>query len=54
MSGRSSSYRHGSTNITSSISLPEKSFVKWAVEQGFTVFLVSWVNPDAAPRAEDL
>jgi polyhydroxyalkanoate synthase subunit PhaC len=25
---------------------PEKSFVKWAVEQGFTVFLVSWVNPD--------
>jgi polyhydroxyalkanoate synthase len=26
---------------------PEKSFVKWAVEQGFTVFLVSWVNPDA-------
>src|SRR6476469_5256223 len=27
--------------------VPEKSFVKWAVEQGFTVFLVSWVNPDA-------
>ena len=26
---------------------PEKSFVKWAVDQGFTVFLVSWVNPDA-------
>ena len=26
---------------------PEKSFVKWAVEQGFTVLLVSWVNPDA-------
>ena len=26
---------------------PEKSFVKWTVEQGFTVFLVSWVNPDA-------
>ena len=27
--------------------VPEKSFVKWAVEQGFTMFLVSWVNPDA-------
>jgi polyhydroxyalkanoate synthase len=27
--------------------VPEKSFVKWAVERGFTVFLVSWVNPDA-------
>lgn len=26
---------------------PEKSFVKWAVEQGYTVFVVSWVNPDA-------
>ena len=27
--------------------VPEKSFVKAAVEQGFTVFMVSWVNPDA-------
>ena len=26
---------------------PEKSFVKWAVAQGYTVFVVSWVNPDA-------
>ena len=26
--------------------VPEKSFVKWAVDQGFTVFTVSWVNPD--------
>lgn len=25
---------------------PEKSFVKWATEQGYTVFIVSWVNPD--------
>jgi polyhydroxyalkanoate synthase len=26
---------------------PEKSFIKWAVDQGQTVFVVSWVNPDA-------
>ncbi|MDI1344194.1 MAG: class I poly(R)-hydroxyalkanoic acid synthase, partial [Pseudolabrys sp.] len=25
---------------------PEKSFIKWCVDQGITVFVVSWVNPD--------
>ncbi|MTH98306.1 alpha/beta hydrolase [Roseibium sp. RKSG952] len=24
----------------------EKSFIKWAVDQGHTVFVISWVNPD--------
>ncbi len=25
---------------------PENSFVKWAVDQGFTLFMVSWANPN--------
>lgn len=24
---------------------PEKSFIKWCVDQGLTVFVISWVNP---------
>jgi len=26
---------------------PKNSFIKWAVDQGLTVFVVSWINPDA-------
>ncbi len=29
---------------------PEKSFIKWCVDQGLTVFVVSWVNPDERHR----
>lgn len=25
---------------------PENSFIRWAVDKGFTLFMVSWVNPD--------
>ncbi len=29
---------------------PQNSLIKWAVDQGYTVFVVSWVNPDASYR----
>ena len=25
---------------------PKNSFIKWAVDQGHTLFVISWVNPD--------
>jgi len=31
---------------------PEKSYIKWCVEQGLTVFVISWVNPDARLAAK--
>jgi len=30
----------------------EKSFIRWAVGEGFTVFVVSWVNPDSKLAAK--
>ncbi len=32
---------------------PAKSFVKWAVDQGLTVFVISWVNPDERHADKD-
>ncbi|MBO9098681.1 MULTISPECIES: class I poly(R)-hydroxyalkanoic acid synthase [unclassified Rhizobium] len=32
---------------------PEKSFIKWCVDQGHTVFVISWVNPDARHAEKD-
>ena len=31
----------------------EKSFIRWAVAQGLTVFCISWVNPDARHADKD-
>ena len=32
---------------------PEKSFLKWSVDQGLNVFVISWVNPDARLSGKD-
>jgi polyhydroxyalkanoate synthase len=32
---------------------PEKSFIKWCIEQGLTVFVISWVNPDQTLAQKD-
>ncbi|CAA7621063.1 alpha/beta hydrolase [Magnetospirillum sp. SS-4] len=32
---------------------PKNSFIKWAVDQGHTVFVISWVNPDESLADKD-
>ena len=32
---------------------PEKSFIKWCVDRGHTVFVISWVNPDERHAKKD-
>ncbi|MGH8596716.1 MAG: PHA/PHB synthase family protein, partial [Gammaproteobacteria bacterium] len=32
---------------------PKNSFIRWAVAQGHTVFVISWVNPDESLRDKD-
>ena len=31
---------------------PKKSMMKWLVEQGYTVFIISWINPDEHQKDE--
>lgn len=33
---------------------PDKSFIKWCVDQGLTVFVISWINPDRRLQDKDL
>lgn len=32
---------------------PDKSFIRWAVAEGLTVFVISWVNPDERHAGKD-
>jgi len=33
---------------------PKNSFIKWCVDRGYTVFVISWVNPGAELAAKEL